>query len=632
MQQHKSLVPLLVVLYGSAFLAGFNENLMNMALMSLMADFGIDSVMAQWSVTGYMIVATVVVMSMAFMYRRIKLRTLYFVAAAFTIVGSLIGLVSTNFPILIIGRVVQAIGSGIFIPLMMNTVLAVTPKNKIGTYMSIGGCMITFGPALAPVVCGGVVTAFGWHAIFAVPLIAMVVLAAIAVPTVHNLKNFDAHLDVFSVVLSAVFLCGLCLGLVQLTINVVVAAVSLIAAAVSAIVFVVRQTRCEHPLIDLTPMKSRAFWPSIVLTTIAMMGSFSCSVLLPLYLEGALGLTAFVAGLIILVPVLGNAGTSLLGGRIMDKHGEWPLLPAGYAVVAVGFVLMALFSQSMLLPAVFIGAFLVMGGTGFIFSPSQSAGFKTLTPEQNPFGVALSTTFVQIAACIAPSLYTGILSSAQAGALAQGASSAQAMAAGYAMPMIVAALVAAAGCVIGFAYARAAVKRAADAKASRVAEQAKRGEGEGEGLLANLVQPEPYTLLATAPVREAMQLFVDRKVGGMPVVDDAGSPVGFVSDGDVMRFLADKHPLMTSAYALVEVANSQSFDDRMRELVTLPVSEIATGKLVALEADATFEEACALLATHKLKKVPVVSAGKIVGTINRSDIIRYAMQRSLASM
>ena len=465
MKQNKLLVSMLVVLYGSAFLAGFNENLMNMALMSIMTEFNIDSVVTQWTVTGYMIVATVVVMSMAFLYRRIKLRTLYFAAAAFTFIGSLIGLVAPNFLILMLARMIQAIGSGIFIPLMMNTVLMVTPKNKIGTYLSIGGCMITFGPALAPVVCGGVVTAFGWRGIFAVPVVVMAILMLIAIPSLRNLTNLDAHLDLPSVILSTVFLYGLSLGLVQLTIHVVVAIVALIAAAISAVAFILRQTHCKNPLIDLTPMKSRAFWPSIVLTTIAMMSSFSCSVLLPLYLEGAIGLTAFISGLIILVPVLGNAGTSLLGGRIMDKRGEWPLLPTGYAIVAVGFVLMAIFSKSMSLPLVFVGAFLVMSGTGLIFSPSQSAGFKTLTPEQNPFGVALSTTFVQIAACVAPSLYTGILSSTQAHALAAGTTAQMALATGYSMPMMVAFAVATVGCAIAVLYARAAVKRAAAAQA-----------------------------------------------------------------------------------------------------------------------------------------------------------------------
>ena len=167
--QGKPLVLLLGVLYGGAFLAGFNENLVNMALMSIMAEYAIDSITAQWLVTGYMIVATVVVTCMAFFYRRFKLRTLFFSASALAFAGSAMGLFAQSFAMLLCARLVQAVGTGIFIPLMMNTILAVTPKNKLGTYMSIGSCMITFGPAFAPVVCGAIVTGFGWRFVFAVP-------------------------------------------------------------------------------------------------------------------------------------------------------------------------------------------------------------------------------------------------------------------------------------------------------------------------------------------------------------------------------------------------------------------------------------------------------------------------------
>src|SRR5699024_9101174 len=251
--QGRSLVMLLSVLYGSAFLAGFNENLVNMALMSIMGDFGVDSVTAQWLVTGYMIVATVVVTCMAFLYRRFKLRTLFFAAAALSIAGSAAGLFAGSFAVLLVARLVQAVGTGIFIPLMMNTILAVTPKNRLGAFMSVGGCMITFGPAFAPVVCGALVTAFGWHSIFAVPVAAMAVLAVMGFFFVKNLETSEAHLDVASVALSAVVLTALSFGLSQLTISPLIAAAALLATAVLAAAFVVRQLRCAHPLIDLAP-------------------------------------------------------------------------------------------------------------------------------------------------------------------------------------------------------------------------------------------------------------------------------------------------------------------------------------------------------------------------------------------
>ena len=544
--QGKPLVLLLSVLYGSAFIAGFNENLVNMALVSIMAEYGVDSVTAQWLVTGYMIVATVVVTCMAFLYRRFHVRTLFFGAAGLSIVGSAMGLVAPSFELLLVARLVQAVGTGIFIPLMMNTILVVTPKNKLGTYLSVGGCMITFGPAFAPVVCGALVTAFGWHSIFVVPIVAMAVLAVLGFFYMKNLETHEAHLDVLSVVLSAVALTVLSFGLTQLTTDGVLAVAALVLAAAMVAVFVVRQLRCAHPLIDLAPMKNRAFWP---------------------------------------------------------------------ALVAV--------APQLSVPAVFAAMLVMYVAVGFIFSPSQTAGLRALPPRQNPFGVALMTTFVQIAACIGPSLYIGIMSSGQAGAAASGASAAQATADGFALAMAVAAAIGVVGFALALAYARAARKRAAVQAVERAAQP------QALSVLASIMEADPYTLPAATPVREAMRAFVDLKVGGLPLVDEQGHPAGFVSDGDVMRYLADKHPLITGSYSLVEAANSQTFDERLRELIELPVSAIATDKLVAIEAGSSLEEVCNLLATRRLKKVPVVRDGAIVGTVNRSDVLRYAMDTCL---
>lgn len=615
--QGKPLVLLLLVLYGAAFLAGFNENLVNMALVSIMADYGVDSVTAQWLVTGYMIVATVVVMCMAFLYRRFHLRTLFFAASALSFAGSAMGLVANGFEMLFAARLVQAVGTGIFIPLMMNTIVAVTPKNKLGTYLSIGGCTITFGPALAPVVCGALVTTFGWHSIFVVPMVAMAILFGLGLRFVKNLETSEAHLDVLSVVLAAVLLTALSLGLVQLTIDVPLALGSLATSALLSVAFVVRQLRCSHPLIDLEPLRNRAFWPALLLATVSMISMFSMSVLLPLYFEGAAGMTALSAGLVILVPVLANAGTTLLGGRIMDKRGEWPLLPLGFGAIALGFIALALAGPTLSIPVVFAAALLMYVAVGFVFSPSQTAGLRTLPPQQNPFGVALMTTVVQIAACVGPSLYIGIMSTGQIAAVAQGASASQAAAEGFSLAMLVASGVAAAGFVLSFLYARAARKRTAE----RI--------GHSVPCLALLMEPDPYTMPADSTVSQVMRAFVDLKVSGLPLVDAAGHPVGFVSDGDVMRYLADRHPVVTGAYSLMKAANDQGIDERLRELMLLPARTIATEKLIALDADAALEEACSLLASRRLKKVPVVSEGLVVGTVNRSDVLRYAMDTVL---
>ena len=617
--QGKSLVMLLCVLYGGAFLAGFNENLVNMALMSIMAEYAVDSITAQWLVTGYMIVATVVVTSMAFFYRRFNLRTLFFSAAGLSFAGSLMGLFAPNFAFLLVARLVQAVGTGIFIPLMMNTILAVTPKNKLGTYMSIGSCMITFGPAFAPVVCGGIVTAFGWHNVFVVPAAAMAILAVLGFFFVKNLEVGRAHLDLPSVVLSSAALFALSFGLAELARNTLGALVSLGIAAAATAVFIVRQLRCAHPLIDLSPAKSIRFWPTLLLATVAMMSTFSMSVLLPLYFEGALGTTAFFAGVVMLAPVLANTFITLIGGRIMDKHGEWPLLPIGFAVTTAGFVVVAASAPQLSLPAMLFGSLVAFSGVGSIFSPSQTAGLRTLSPEEHPFGVALSTTFVQIAACIGPSLYTGIMSSVETESLAAGASSQLACAQGFGAAMSVAAVVAGIGFLTALAYALAAKRR------TRTKGETPRGN-ESTGLCA-IMEPDPYILRETDSVGYAMRAFVEKRVGGMPVVDEHGRAVGFLSDGDIMRYLAEQHPLVMNAYSLIAFADDAGFDDKLRELTALPVGRVASRGLVGIGCDASLEQVCTLLAQRKFKKVPVMQDEAIVGTVNRADVIRYAMGR-----
>ena len=615
--QGKQLTMLLGVLYGGAFLAGFNENLMNMGLIAIMDEFVIDSVTAQWLVTGFMIASTIVVMCMAFLYRRIRLRVLFFAASALTLVGSVLGLFSTNFGMLLIARIIQAVGSGVFIPLMMNTILAVTPKNKLGSYLSLGGCTITFGPAFAPVVCGALVTNLGWRSIFIAPIAVMVLLGVLGFIYVKDLENSEAHLDAPSVTLSGVTLFALSFGLAEIAIDTMLGAVSLVIAVAAAVAFVARQLACQYPLIELSPMRRVSFWPAAVFALISLMSTFSMSVLLPLYLEGACGITAFMAGVVMLIPVLCNAASTLISGRIMDKRGVWPLIP-------LGFALMAIFASTYSIVAMFFASALVFIGVGMSLAPSQTAGLRTLPPRENPFGVALMTTFTQIAACSGPSLYIGLMSSSENAALNSGVLETAAVAQGFAVAVCFSAALALVSTIGATVFCRAALKRS-NAASKHVQAQQPTG-------IALLMEKTPFVVKDTMPVGEVMHELVNRKVSGMPVVDDGCAPIGFISDGDIMRYLSECHPAITSSYSLMEAANSQTFDEKLKELVALPVSHIATERVVSISQDATLQEACTLLAQHKLKKVPVVQNGAIVGMLSRSDVIRYAMNNALAGL
>lgn len=448
-------IALLSVLYGCGFIAGFNENLVNMALVAIMNEFSVDAVTVQWLVTGYMIAATVVIICMSYCYRRFTLHTLFIGAAVLSIVGSALGFVAGNFFAILVGRLIQAIGTGMFIPLMMNVIVDKVPAYKMGTYVSLGGSMITLGPATAPIVTGFLVSAFGWRSVFLVPLAATIILLALGLFIVRDDRRAgEAHFDVLSVALAAAGITLLTFGLAQVSSNVVVGIGALIVAVLVMFWFVRRQFSLEFPLVSMQPMKDATYWPAVVLVIVTMMTYFSFSVMAPLYFEEGAGLTPATAGLLMVIPVLTNATAALVGGRVLDKHGEWPILPLGLFLAAVGVVTMIVGAVLLQMVVVTIGIFVGYLGTGMVLSPAQSAGLKRLPNHLNADGVSLMTSSVQLASCVGPAAYIGVMSALQDSFLAGGTADQAAASYGFAGAMAAALVIVVIGLVCAYRYAR----------------------------------------------------------------------------------------------------------------------------------------------------------------------------------
>lgn len=455
-----SLGPLLAVFYGCGFLAGFNENLVNMALVAIMGDFSIDAVAAQWLVTGYMIAVTVVVTCMAYLYRRLSMRTLFFAAAALSIVGSAGGFLAPNFPLLLVARLVQAVGTGVFIPLMMNVIVDRVPHGRLGTYLAIGSAMITIGPATAPIVTGFMVSDLGWRSVFLVPLAAAVALTVAGIFVVRGGREPErARFDLPSALLTAAGVTLLCVGLSEVTLRPAVGAAALIGAALALGWFARRQEHLARPLVSMEPLHHGMFWPAALLVMVTMMTYFSLSVMAPLYFEEAAGLAASMAGVLMVAPVLANAAASVLSGRALDRWGEWPLLPAGLAIAVAGLGITIAGALAGSVVVATAGIFFGYLGTGMVLSPAQTAGLRRLPEELDSHGVTLMSMAVQLSACLGPAAYVGIMGSATAAASAAGAPAAQASAEGFAGAMIAALVVAAAGLVTAVFYARFTKRR-----------------------------------------------------------------------------------------------------------------------------------------------------------------------------
>ena len=374
-------------MYIAAFVAAFNENIINVALHDIMAAFSASATTAQWLVSGYMIVTSIFTAIMAFLSGRFSTRKLLFFACGCMVAGEVLCLVAPSFSVLLPSRILQAAGSGILFPLMMNVVLSCAPREKLGLYLSLGGACITLGPAFGPVISGLMCTLFGWRAVFVVPLVGGIVVAAAGVKLVQNVgERSNTTLDILPVVL--------------------------LAAGITAFVYSV--------------------------------GEFSTNLIAGI-------VTLFAA---VLPAIACNAVTSIVGGRVMDARGAWPLLPVGFALIAVGQTAISMTAASMNIGVVVALTVVVYAGVGLVLSPSQTAGLETLPAAEHPHGTALLNTWNMIAASFGPSLFIGLLSSSAATAGAAGAATDVAQAIGFAAAVRVAAVIAVVGFVASLVYAR----------------------------------------------------------------------------------------------------------------------------------------------------------------------------------
>ena len=301
----------------------------------------------------------------------------------------------------------------------------------------------------------GVWTCDQWSYVHVVWLEGGVVVAAAAAKLVRNVgERSNTKLDILSVILLAAGITAFVYSVGEFSTNLIAGIVALFAAIVLLGLFAARQLKLEHPVLNVRPMAGVRFWPACLLVVVSMMTTFSMSVLLPLYFEGAYGMTALVAGLLIMPAIACNAVTSIVGGRVMDARGAWPLLPVGFALIAVGQTAISMTAASMNIGVVVALTVVVYAGVGLVLSPSQTAGLETLPAAEHPHGTALLNTWNMIAASFGPSLFIGLLSSSAAAAGAASVVTDVAQAIGFAAAVRVAAAIAVVGFAVSVVYAR----------------------------------------------------------------------------------------------------------------------------------------------------------------------------------
>ena len=403
-----------VVVLG-AFLALLNQTVMSPALPVIMSDFSIDASTAQWIMSIYPLVSGIMVPVSAFLIDKFSTRALFFGATLVFALGTLLCAAAPDFLLLIIGRVLQAAGSGVLMPLVSVVPMLVFPVEKRGTAI-----VMSAGPAVGPVVGGAVIDTYGWRTMIGaiVPLaILVLVLGVFMLKNVGELKN--PKLDLPSVVLSTIAFGGLLYGFSSASSmgwGSPVVLGSIVAGVVCLVLFVVRQGKIDDPLLQLGTLKTREFRVAAIIVTLINAACLVTNTLLPLLLQTALGASAFETGMAMLPAAAVGIIISPISGVVFDKFGPRAISIVGLALMTGALFLLSLSTDNTPILVVALFCMLQSAGQSLANMPVNTWGVNALTNDMIAHGNAIANTGRQVAGGLCTALIITVMTSVTASA------------------------------------------------------------------------------------------------------------------------------------------------------------------------------------------------------------------------
>ncbi|UVI33836.1 DHA2 family efflux MFS transporter permease subunit [Paenibacillus spongiae] len=401
----------------SGFIGMFSETALNIAISDLMQVMQITAPTAQWLTTGYLLTLGILVPVSGMLLQWFTTRQLFIASLAFSITGTLVAAMAPTFEVLLVSRVFQAAGTGLLLPLMFNTILIIFPPHKRGAAMGVIGLVIMFAPAVGPTVSGLLIEHLSWHWIFWLSLPFLVVALLFGILFMQNVSTLTKpKIDMLSILLSTIGFGGIVFGFSKAGEGtegwgspVVIAAIAI--GLLSLLLFSLRQLSMKQPMMDLRVFKFPMFIIGLIMIFFCMMIILSSMLILPLYMQKGMGLSAFTAGLLLLPGGILNGFMSPLMGSLFDKYGpKWLVIP-GLVLAAAALWFMSGITAASTLALIVVLHSCLMVGISMIWMPAQTNGLNQLPPELYPDGTAVMNTLQQVAGAIGTAVAVSILSS-----------------------------------------------------------------------------------------------------------------------------------------------------------------------------------------------------------------------------
>ena len=397
------------------FVGNFTQLQLSAALPTIVSDFGISVTTGQWLTSIFQLVMGVMVPLTAYLTRRFSTRQIVIASMAVFTLGSVFAWLGSSFVLVLIGRLLEAVGTGVMWPVLQITVFSIYPLSRRGMAMGTVGMAMSVAPAIGPTL-GGVQTDLnGWRSIFLTLTVIGVISLLLAIFGLRNfgIRDASAKADFFSVGLSVFGFGGLMFGFTNIEsypFTHPMVWLAMLIGVVGIVWFVLRQIHGarrqsadpskQPPLLNLSVLKNKSFTVGTVTAALSFFAFSSIMVIMPLYIQDCRGYSATISGLVMLPGAFGQCIAQFFGGKALDRFGARPVALIGSITLLFGTIMMSLISMTSWIWWVSIWQFVRQIGMGFVLMPITTWSLNCLEPEEVSAGSAVTNTVRQIAGAI----------------------------------------------------------------------------------------------------------------------------------------------------------------------------------------------------------------------------------------
>ncbi|WP_419393999.1 DHA2 family efflux MFS transporter permease subunit [Cytobacillus praedii] len=411
--QKKPPYGMIAILFIGAFVAILNETLLNVALPSIMEEFDVNATAVQWLSTGYMLINGILIPASAFFIQRFSDKKLFITAMLLFTLGTLLASLAPAFGVLLGARMIQASGSAIMMPLLMNVMLTAFPVEKRGAAMGMFGLVMITAPAIGPTLSGWLIEHYSWRMLFDLVLPIAILTLVLAFFKLKDVTSQRAiKLDVISLVLSSIGFGGLLYGFssagekgwdhpfVYGTI---------IIGAIALITFILRQLRMDDPMLEFRIFKYPMFALSSAISIVIAVAMFSAMILMPIYVQTIRGISPMESGLLMLPGAIVMGIMSPITGKLFDKYGARTLAVIGLIITIVTTYYFSKIGMNTAYSTLVLLFTFRMFGMSMVMMPVMTNGLNQLPAINNPHGTAMNNTLQQVSGAIGSALLITVM-------------------------------------------------------------------------------------------------------------------------------------------------------------------------------------------------------------------------------